>query len=457
MGHSSSGGEIPQRPQLPEGYRRRVVLRFRPDFNLPYEDDVQDDLPPNILDWGDVTGTFHHPLTLDRAFSSLTEAELSQLDLKASSANPSRRLTGFRRYYQIECPNTVNPEQLAAKLEQFPVVERAYVATDPMAPPVDARFEYQDYLDPSPGGVDAKAGWGRMGGDGAGVDFVDIEQGWVLNHEDLKTVNITLLSGQNTDWRGHGTAVLGIVMAPRNEIGCIGVAPACNGFAVSQWRQRGRKSAGYNTEDALVSLASRNPGTIVLIESQTTGYLPMEVEDAVYLAVEALTSIGIVVVACAGNGNLPLDSYTNGLGQAILDRSSTQFRDSAAILVGGARAASAGGLAGGKCYPTNYGSRVDCCAWGETVVTTGDGATGTNPHDYTAAFGGTSAAAAIVAGVAVSAQGISLAELKRPLTPREMRGLLRDQGIASPDPIGFMPDLARIASHLVAGVALTPF
>ena len=49
---------------------------------------------------------------------------------------------------------------------------------------------------------------------GAGIGFVDLEQGWTLDHEDLPA-NIPVIGpGQQfPQWTWHGTAVLGIVAA----------------------------------------------------------------------------------------------------------------------------------------------------------------------------------------------------------------------------------------------------
>ena len=38
-----------------------------------------------------------------------------------------------------------------------------------------------------------------QGGKGSGITFVDMEYGWLLNHEDLVHQNIELMSGRNID------------------------------------------------------------------------------------------------------------------------------------------------------------------------------------------------------------------------------------------------------------------
>ena len=110
---------------------------------------------------------------------------------------------------------------------------------------------------------------------------------------------------------------------------------------------------------------------------------------------------------------------------------------------------------------SNYGSRVDCYAWGEAV--TAPSSTGHAPYATTACtadFGETSAAAAIIAGVALIVQGVvSQAEPGRRVTPRRLREILGDPALGTgcviaQGRIGVMPDLARILTPGVLGVTL---
>ena len=62
---------------------------------------------------------------------------------------------------------------------------------------------------PAPQGIDAYFGWAEA--DGSGIGFVDLEQAWTLDHEDLPTPVPFLGAGsllQNDEWIAHGTAVL---------------------------------------------------------------------------------------------------------------------------------------------------------------------------------------------------------------------------------------------------------
>jgi hypothetical protein len=106
---------------------------------------------------------------------------------------------------------------------------------------------------------------------------------------------------------------------------------------------------------------------------------------------------------------------------------------------------------------SNFGSRIDCYAWGENVTTTWSDAAGvkTGPMAYTGVFSGTSAAAAIVAGAALSVQGMAQSVLGFRLSPGQLRAILSDPNPMintrpanwPVDRIGVMPNLKGIAQN----------
>jgi subtilisin family serine protease len=114
----------------------------------------------------------------------------------------------------------------------------------PVTPSDDPRNVNQRYLDFAPKGINARWTWTRA--DGTGVGFVDMERGWMLNHEDLAAANISLISGLSQDFHGHGTAVLGEVVGVDNTLGGVGIAPNASARVVSQWRN----ASTYNTAEA---------------------------------------------------------------------------------------------------------------------------------------------------------------------------------------------------------------
>ena len=99
---------------------------------------------------------------------------------------------------------------------------------------------------------------------------------------------------------------------------------------------------------------------------------------------------------------------------------------------------------------SNYGSRVDCFGWGESIDTTGDGWTGNTTTAYTSGFGGTSGASPIVAGAAVLLQAWGAAHTGSRYSPAAVRACLSLPVLNTPsqtpstDRIGVMPNLRTI-------------
>src|SRR4029079_1929293 len=118
------------------------------------------------------------------------------------------------------------------------------------SPAGDPRNTDQHYEDAAPAGIDVRWAWGQA--DGSGVGFVDMERGWTLNHEDLVAASISIISGINNDYTGHGTAVLGEVVMVDNTVGGVGIAPFASARVVSQWRD----ATTYNTAEAILSAAA---------------------------------------------------------------------------------------------------------------------------------------------------------------------------------------------------------
>lgn len=353
------------------------------------------------------------------------------------------------RYVVAEWRDRAAAESAARQLAALDEVDDAYVEAGPYPPPVNAaddpRSGSQGYLDAAPGGLNVRWAWGLT--DGSGVGFVDLEQGWTLNHEDLSAAGITLISGVSQDYHGHGTAVLGQVVGVDNTRGVVGMAPGSSARVVSQYRT----ATSYSTAEAILSAVDvMSAGDVLLLEAQTgfNGYsnVPVEVEGAAFDAIRAAVDAGIIVVEAAGNGGNDLDTVVDTANRRRLDRASADFRDSGAIMVG----------AGSSAAPhvrlsfSNFGSRIDCYGWGENISTTGDGWTGTSTTAYTDFFGGTSGASPMVAAAALLLQSWSRSARKKSYGPSTMRSLLSDTGTntasANPaqDRIGVMPDLRAV-------------
>ncbi len=270
------------------------------------------------------------------------------------------------------------------------------------------------FLGPSPTGVNAHFAHSLAGGDGAGQHLVALDWGWDLHHRAFAHLNPTLLSGINHGPFLHGTASLGIAVGRDPSEGFVGLAPAvASAHVVSPWRAGGEYSTATALHDALDEMAF---GDVLLVNAQTD--LPdharvfIEVLPGVLNALRRAREMGVVVIEAAGNGGTCLDLL-----------SPIASEDSGAIVVGACHHISRARL------PTScFGKRVDCFAWGDAVC-----APGASPevpaHTHYGWMAGTSAAAPIIAGVALVVQGLSERIHGRQLSPPRCAGHCETHGL----------------------------
>ena len=432
------GKKVPSAPDS-DAPPRRIVVKFRrPQQGGATTDDI---VHENVLQSlaQSLPGASVQPYFADTGLA--TTSDLDEAVPGSGSA--------FRSFVAVDPPAGTDPVALARSIGARDDVEIAYVEGGPTPPPVtpanNPLASRQGYLNPAPLGIDALWAWTLA--DGSGVNFVDVERGWTLDHEDLVAANISIISGINKDYNGHGTAVLGEVVGVDNHIGIVGIAPGAKARVVSQWRT----ATNYQTADAIRNaVQGLRAGDVLLLEAQTTystvaGFLPVEVEDVVFTAIRFATDSGIIVIEAGGNGTNDLDAFRDTNGRQVLNRASADFRDSGAIMVG----AAAAGVPHGRLPFSNFGSRIDCYAWGEDIQTTGDGWTGNLTNTYTPQFGGTSGASPIVTGAAILLQSWAR-ERQHNYAPNDVRTLLSDGALNTPsanppvDRIGVMPNLKRI-------------
>ncbi|HEX8819896.1 MAG TPA: S8 family peptidase [Archangium sp.] len=311
----------------------------------------------------------------------------------------------------------------------------------------------QGYLDAAPGGIDARFAWRVPGGTGTGVKIVDVEGAWNGSHEDLPAFfHEGGIPFNETGWRDHGTAVMGVMAGKANGYGITGIA---HGAQVGREGIANQSVASAITRAALAA----GQGGVVLVQLQAPGprtsrdcvcntsqcnEVPLEYWQANFDAIAQATANGVHVVEAAGNGSVNLDDAAY---RGAFDRS---VRDSGAIFVAAGTATTHAPM----CW-TNHGSRVDVHAWGEQVVTLGYGdlfSSGEN-RSYTATFSGTSSASPIVVGAVASLQGAALAAGQGPLEPRALRDLLSSTGTpqaSGTKRIGSLPDLRGALPRLLA-------
>ncbi|MGW8392665.1 S8 family peptidase [Pseudoduganella sp. HUAS MS19] len=428
------------------------------------------------------------------------EKVLHERQLAPAAMDGSPEMPDLSVYYRVDVPQD-RMAHLAEQLRKQPAVNAAYIkppaelahaaldvtweelntmtpdAQD--APPVTADFSgRQGYLDPAPGGIDARYAWTLGGGGGTNVNVIDLEWGWRFSHEDLRLNQGGIVGGTGSTNTDHGTAVLGEISGDRNTIGVTGIAPEAVISAVA---------FSMPTATAIRNAADRlRPGDIMLLEIHRPGpryafagrldqlgYVAVEWWPDDFAAIRYASSKGILVVEAAGNGAENLDDAIYNTRPAgfpatwtnPFNRSNPQC---GAIVVGAG--APPPGTHGRDHGPdrsrlgfSNYGACVDAQGWGREVTTTGYGdLQGGENQDlwYTDRFSGTSSASPIVVGALACTQGVLRARGRIPLSPARAREILRSTGSPQQDAparpasqrIGNRPNLRQILGAVTASV-----
>lgn len=421
----------------------------------------------------------------------LREGQLGPSGFRKRSPDGARRPDGYR---SLTGPKE-RLEAAASQLRGLSCVQAAYVRPGaelagryspasalPVALPAAQLAgetpdfsDRQGHLDASPG-VNARAAALRFGGAlGANVQIVDVEWAWRFDHEDLRLRGRVEggAPGQNFHHDDHGTSVLGVLVARRNKFGVDGMVPDARIGTVALPDFDGnpgsfsrplaeviRYAAGRLRRGDVLLLELQMPGPEANFTSNDdeTGYIAPDWWPDVFLAVrEATNDLGVVVVEAAGNGGVDLDSEIYG----------DEHREEYGFpgwwsnpFEGGANSSGAILVAAGNSEMqipmtfSNVGSRIDANAWGDKVVTTGKGTLlNAGPtRKYALDFGGTSSAAAIVAGAIVAVQGARRYENKAPLTPSQVTALLRSTGTPPEGNyrIGNRPDVVQMIERALA-------
>ncbi|MFE6690632.1 S8 family serine peptidase [Streptomyces sp. NPDC057743] len=417
-------------------------------------------------------------LTVQRVFDSVSADQIQSMVDQAIQNQPDYTAPNFNNYLEIDCPTGSDTDALATALASVQsTVEYAYTmpsAADPVVGTTNPLFAQQGYLSPALDGIGVQAAWAK-GADGSNTQFIDLEQGWFIGHEDLPA-GLRLIDGVNRNSSfAHGCAVVGEVAGVDNARGICGIAPNTSTRLISYFRP---KEATNSTESrqTLANMIMRAQselalGDVLLVEAQlmvpiggTNFFVPVETDPGCFKAIELATARGVIVVEPAGNGlvngigSANLDDFVDRFNRHALNRTlPAEFQESRAIMVGAAASASPHS----RDPDSNFGSRIDCYAWGDHVVTSGNPSTPTKPDAYWTSpfFGKTSGATAIIAGVCLLVQ--NLFTTLNPgtggpgkLGPVRMRNVLtdpRNSTVGAPNAsIGVMPDLKKlIASEFV--------
>jgi hypothetical protein len=420
-------------------------------------------------------------LRYSRVFSVLTPDEIDALIARARRRTPGYEPPDFLTYYFAD----PLPGHEAGQFDDVILSRRfrevvAYLRKSlpgrpPMVNPNDPWFPLQRYFHDAPEGTGAQHAWDHplLSGAGEGFSVADVEVGFPVKHTDLpmnKILRVGPPGPVTSYYADHATAVLGILCARDNTEGVIGGAPMLNQALMCSNYVGGQPTTGDAITRAMQKL---NEGDVILIEHQdeivvedplggspiTVG-VPAEYDEDVYEAICLATAAGIIVVEAGGNGDeglVPVDFDQLALDDgAPFDPNQPKSRESDAIVVSAAEFCKVPNIGNLRLPWAPYGNRVDCYARGVGIATTRAG--GGKPATLiSATFGGTSAAAAIIAATALQVQGLVKAKLNTLLSPAEMRSLFRDASLGTPalaeNPqrlIGPMPDLEKIVAKLDA-------
>jgi serine protease len=417
---------------------------------------------------------FKQPAT-KRAIWSLSVKTIVNLESEVADSKwkPAHSLTS---YWRLDARGFWRDADLALKqlndLEAVSIAYKELATSDPaiVNPDDDEMFEMQGYLKPAPVGINVNSVWQRNA-NGQGVAFIDLENAWYPFHEDLAPAPPIIFGDNYIPGADHGTSVLGIVIGRDNDRGIVGVAPGVSSVRlVSRYHEK--ETSGSEVACAIgLAISVLQPGDVLLLEVQRD-FKPTEIDNMDFNAIRLATAHGIIVIEAAGNGNLNLDHVVSQDRTRSLNIRSPRYLDSGAIVVGACRSRTVeirNGIFGHRRHGrSNYGSRVNCYAWGEDIVTAsttyGEPNNGLSRYTYgynVPRFGGTSGASAIIAGAALLLQSLHKAKKGARLLPdvpdpsKNMRAVLSDTETGTgqqlnyaSDPIGVMPDLKSIIQKL---------
>lgn len=334
-------------------------------------------------------------------------------------------VTGFRG-------GGINIDAIGSLLEQFPGT------AGPQLPRIkialvepSALVNHEDLIDPI-----------------TGVTKVTVETGQTPLIINDQTSPPPTFSGSFDTAPAHGTASLGVLFANANSIGATGVVPETDAyfFPTESFEEQGRTlTAMTNAVNALTAITSSdpNPGNIIVMPF-VEGNQPLNTIQSRAAIITTGLGLGVNFVLAAGNGAAGVEIPIVGSESAIVVGGVWPGFQS---IVAPATSTVFPGLNYCRTGASNFSGpgTVAISAWGSGVCTLGYGdlfcgtsdPVSTNPavaqyevnrlRSYTAAWGGTSAAAAQIGGVVALIQALAKQVYEgQPFSPDNMVELLSD-------------------------------
>jgi hypothetical protein len=306
--------------------------------------------------------------------------------------------------------------------------------------------------------------------DGTDQWLVDVEKAWLTQGIAANTPITRLPLPANVVESAelgdihHGTAVAGIVLGAVGSPKLAGIAPNARFIQGPCLELSGQGDPSQilaaTILEAAVQLSQAPQGTgVLLIQQETWDGLPIETLPLEFAAIQTAAAAGHIVVQPAGNAGIDLDAVsgqwfdgTNSLADRPLNPNLGGATSGAVTVAAAGSGHDPAGVAFGQRSPTsNWGLLVDGWAWGDSIAplgvtrnAAGDPVAFADPTG----FGGTSGAAAILAGAALLMQQLRRDAGRAPLHAGELRALLKNTGLGTPG-LGelsqaTMPDLAQL-------------
>jgi subtilisin family serine protease len=218
--------------------------------------------------------------------------------------------------------------------------------------------------------------WAQSGNGSGSVDVDVYVLDTGVSNSDINVVetrNFTELSG-NDDVDGHGTHIAAIIGAKDDSDGIVGIAPGAriHNFKVLNDDGTAPTSVVISAIEELILIRNRTKAPMVVNMSLGENVGPW-FETALDQAVESAVKSGITVVVSAGNWGIDVRNVTPARAEGV-------------ITVG------AHGMTGKFSSFSNYGSKIDILAPGESIVSLAPGSSSVSE------MSGTSMSAAHVTG-----------------------------------------------------------
>ena len=349
--------------------------------------------------------------------------------------------------FEVTKEATENPLKIANRLTRYSEVLLAEpniaVQAQQHYTPRDSLYIKQWYLN-NKGGSNLGAGshifaeqaWDITRGNRSVIiaiadDSIDINHpdfkgsGKIVSPLDLKDNDFSPMPVEDTD--NHGTSCAGVATAEENGIGIVGVAPGCALMPI--------RTTGYLDDDSIEQIfdwvIQKGASVVSCSWGPSAVYFPLSLRQSAALtkaATQGRNGKGCVIVFAAGNANRPVNGTINEKGwPKNIISGQTKWLGGFTVHPDVITVSASTSL-GKKAAYSNWGSGISVCApsnnappgmWlqetgfvttppevtsylaGLGVFTTDRvGASGYDPGNYTAYFGGTSSATPVVAGVA---------------------------------------------------------